>query len=496
MREKHKMSYPPGNREIQSRVRSWGIGLLFVILVTSVAGCFPSAGPSAVPVKPTRVASSVSSTPAGPAPTLTDLPTVPVASTSSGMYGTSQPTPASATPTPAPTLSPTATALATPDLTTEITPTPVPTAVLTKDTIHILLIGADTGSYAPDQNTDVLIVAAINRKTKQVTLLSIPRDLWVYIPTVGYSRINTAHRYGARRKYPGGGPALLIRTIQENLGISIDHWVRVDYQGFAGAVDKLGGIDMLVPCQTNLRYKPPNSATEKEMILEPGMYHMDGATALRYVRTRRGESDFDRAHRQQQFLRAIWAQFKGPGIITKIPGLWAATKDYFKTDMNLGDILALAPVVLDLQRQNIHSRYIGRNETQPWTTPEGWAVLLPITDKIQQVVATLDAPQSTVGAAVSESASIQVSNGTPRAHLAEIAADQLRWNGFTISGTGPADNTDYAHTQIIVFQDRPETLAELVQQFKIKPENVIRQPDPSQPADLQVILGADYDPCP
>jgi LCP family protein required for cell wall assembly len=388
------------------------------------------------------------------------------------------------------------TAFATPDLTAQLTPTPVPTAVLTKDTIHILLIGADTGTYAPDQNTDVLIVVAINRKTKQVSLLSIPRDLWVYIPTVGYSRINTAHRYGARRKYPGGGPALLIRTIQENLGIPIDHWVRVDYQGFAGAVDKLGGIDMLVPCQTNLRYKPPNSATEQEMILEPGFYHMDGATSLRYVRTRRGESDFDRARRQQQFLRAIWDQFKSPDIVTKLPGLWWATKAYFKTDLNLGDILALAPTVLDLQRQNIRSRYIGRSETQDWTTPEGWAVLLPITDKIQQVVANLDAPQPAADAAVSESARIQVSNGTSRAYLAEIAADQLRWNGFTIAGTGPADKTDYAKTQIVVFQDRPETLARLVQQFKVSSENVIHQPDPAQPADLQVILGEDYDPCP
>jgi LCP family protein required for cell wall assembly len=437
-----------------------------------------------------------SAAPEGPPPTLTDLPTVPAAATSGGLYGVPTLMSPSTTPTPAPTLSPTATALATPDMATQLTPTPVPTAVLTKDSIHILLIGADTGSYAPDQNTDVLIVAAINRKTKQVSLLSIPRDLWVYIPTVGYSRINTAHRYGARTKYPGGGPALLIRTIQENLGISIDHWVRVDYQGFAGAVDKLGGIDLLVPCQTNLRYKPPNSSTEKEMILEPGYYHMDGATALRYVRTRRGESDFDRAHRQQQFLRAVWAQFKSSDIITKLPGLWAAMKDYFKTDLGLADVLALAPVVLGLQRQNIHSRYIGRSETQDWTTPEGWEVLLPITDRIQQVVANLDAAQPAGGAAGSEAARLRVSNGTPRAYLAEIAADQLRWNGFTVLDTTPADNTEYAHTQIIVFQDRPETLAQLIAQFKVKPENVIQQLDPSHPVDLQVILGQDYNPCP
>ena len=475
-----------------------GVFLLLMLFVLLIAGCVPASEAPAASAAPTSEPSTVAAAPSS-SPTPTDLPTVPVVSTSTGLHAS--PTPS---PVPATAAGPSSTAVAsspsvtvsTPDLAPQLTPTPVPTAALAKDVVRILLIGADTGSYAPDQNTDVLIVAFINRQTKQVSLLSIPRDLWVYIPTVGYSRINTAHRYGIRSKYPGGGPALLIRTIEENIGISIDHWVRVDYQGFAGAVDELGGIDLLVPCRINLRYKPPASETEQEMILEPGFYHMDGATALRYVRTRRSESDFSRAHRQQQFLKAVWDQFKGTDVITKLPGLWSAMNGNFKTDLNLADILALAPVVLGLQRQNIHSRYIGRSETRPWTTPEGWEVLLPIPDKIQQTVAGLDtAEPAEEDVAAEESARIRVSNGTPHAYRAEVAADLLRWNGLAVSETGQADNTDYAHTQIIVFQDKPETLAQLVQLFKIKPENVIRRLDPSQPVDLQVILGEDYDPC-
>jgi LCP family protein required for cell wall assembly len=371
----------------------------------------------------------------------------------------------------------------------------VPTAALDKDIISILLIGADTGSYVLDQNTDVLIVAVINRSAKQVTLLSIPRDLWVNIPGVGYGRINSAHRWGSRLS-KGGGPDLLIRTIQENLGIPIDHWIRVDYAGFEGAVDKLGGIEIIVPCRTNLQYRATDPKRSDAVILEPGVYHMDGATALRYVRTRRAETDFDRAHRQQQFLKAVWDQFKSPGIILKLPGLWSAMRPYFATDMNLGVILALAPLALELKRTQIRSRYIGRAETQPWITPEGWSVLLPLPDKIQAAVASLYVPaHAGTEQAGSEAARIQVLNGTQRPYLAEIAADQLKWSGLGIRETGPADRADYEATQIIVFNDKPKTVETLLTQLHLKPEAVIIDPDPSQPFDIQVILGADYDPC-
>jgi LCP family protein required for cell wall assembly len=346
-------------------------------------------------------------------------------------------------------------------------------------------------------NTDSLIVAVVNRNTKQVSLLSIPRDLWVFIPTYGYGRINIAHRIGQRGKYPDRqGPGLLMRTIEENLGIPIDHWVRIGYEGFARAVDELGGVDIVVACTVNLRYQPPDSPDEKEMILSPGLHHLDGPTALRYVRTRRGDSDFERAQRQQQFLKAVWYQFKSPETVLKIPGLWSALKGAFATDLQLGDVLALAPVALELEPKQVRSLSIGRGQVQNWTTPNGASVLLPIPEKVQEMVTRLYAPPLSAGAgAASESARIQVRNGTGRTQLSLIAADRLRWEGFSIVDTGPADRNDYKNTQIIVFTDKPEALAELVRLLQVKPANVIQQPDPSQPADLRVILGEDYDPC-
>lgn len=345
-------------------------------------------------------------------------------------------------------------------------------------------------------NTDTIMVAVVNRVTKQVSLLSIPRDLWVYIPTYGWGRINVAHRIGQRFGYPGGGPALLARTIEENLGVPTDHWVRIGYSGFARVVDELGGVDMTVACPVNLRYKPPTSEDEEEMFLQPGVYHMDGATALRYVRTRRNSSDFERARRQQQFLKSVWQQFKSPDIILKIPGLWSAMKGAFHTDLTLGDILALAPIALDLQPQRVRSRYIGSGQVRGWTTSEGMSVLLPIPEKIQAVVESLYAPPSAQrDQAAAEDADIQVLNGTTRPYLAQIAADELRWEGLKISATGLADRADYAKTQIVVYKDKPEALAILTRVLKVKPERIIQQPDPDQSADLLVILGQDYDPC-
>jgi LCP family protein required for cell wall assembly len=376
----------------------------------------------------------------------------------------------------------------------------VPTTALTKDIIHILLIGGDR-NYALDMNTDTLIVAVINRSTKQVSLLSIPRDLWVHIPIYGWGRINIAHRFGARTKYPeGGGPGLLARTIEDNLGVPIDHWVRINYDGFANAVDKLGGVDMLIPCRVNLRYVPPTSEDEPEMFLEAGMHHLDGLTALRYVRTRRGDSDFERSHRQQQFLRAVWHQFKDPDIIPRLPGLWAALKDSYSTDLKLGDVLALAPVALDLQPHRVRSLYIGYGQVEGWTTPDGYRVQVPIPERVEEVVARLYAPPANDDGIAAEAARIRVLNGTDRSQLSLIGADQLRWRGFQVVDTGQADRNNYNRTRIIIYNDKPRAVESLTRLLGVRPKNVLHEPDSGLPegavqADLVVILGADYDPC-
>ena len=466
--------------------RRAGLALVgfFVLLATIVlaAGGELHSAPQEV-VAATDLASST------PTSSPTPSPTVPTA--------TPTPTPTwtpSPSPTATPTITPTPTRTPSPTPTPPPTPTPFPTSIITEDVIHILLIGGDQ-NYVLDQNTDTLIVVVINRETDQVSMLSIPRDLWVYIPEYGYGRINIAQRIGYRLGYePGHGPGLLMRTIEENLGIHIDHWARVSYEGFARAVDELGGVDLLVPCRTNLQYKPPTSETQQEIILEPGLHHLDGATALRYVRTRRGDSDFERAQRQQRFIRAVWDQVKSWDIILRIPGLWSALRGAFQTDLGLGDVLALAPMALNLEPQRVRSLYIGRNQIEYWTTEGGANVLLPIPERIQEVVARLYDPPSAQSEAATK-ALVEVQNGTEKPYLAHIAADQLRWAGFQVTDIGIAERVDYRRTFIYVYKEKPAALTALARLLQVPERNIVRQPDPDQQADMLVILGADYDPC-
>jgi LCP family protein required for cell wall assembly len=459
--------------------------------------------PSATPSSTSAVRATATVTPT-PSSVATDTAVTPATATwTSTAQPTAVPDTATVTSTPRPTALPgtpteTITPSPTPTLTPTplFTPTPLPTVASSADVVNILLVGLDSKRNLRAQNTDVIIVASVNKNTKLVSMLSIPRDLWVYIPTYGWNRINVAHRKGYELGYPGAGPALLMRTIEVNMGLPIDHWIRVDFQGFTRVVDELGGVEMTVACPVNLRYRPPDSEEEEEMILEPGVYHMDGATALRYVRTRRGTSDFDRAGRQHQFLKAMWDQLKAPDLILKIPNLWSALTDSYETDLTLGDVLSLAPIALELQPQRIRSRYIGPSQTTGWVTADGWQVLLPDYERIQRTVASLYAPPSaSEDQAAEEAARIQVRNGTYRFQLAQIGADQLRWHGLHVVDTGLADNPNYSQTQIIVYKDSPKAVELLMSILNVDSQNVIHQPDPNHPADIQVILGNDYDPC-
>ena len=457
-------------------------------LSTATATLGPTRNPTApstrVPVRPSATASRTNSPNSTPSPTLTPWPT---------LTATPMPVAVIAGPTLAPTqtLSPTLTPSLTP--TPQFSPTPQPTAVGSGEWLNILLIGLDSTENLKVQNTDVIIVVSVNKDTKQVSMLSIPRDLWVYIPTYGWSRINTAHKRGFLDKYPGEGPGLLKETIAINLGIPIDRWARIDFEGFTKVVDELGGVDITVACPVNLEYRPDDPGADQ--ILEPGAYHMDGSTALRYVRTRRGGSDFDRARRQQQFLKAMWDRRKNVGL-SNVFGLFSALTGSIKTDLSFGAVWPLVSVALDMQPQRIRSRYIGPSQVKDWTTSEGWQVLLPRMDRIQQVVAGLFAPPSaSEDQAAGEAAQIQVLNGTDRAYLTQVATDELRWHGLSATPAGPAGRSDYARTQIIVFKDKPQAQEVLAQVLGVKPKDIIRQPDPNQAIDLQVILGNDYDPC-
>jgi LCP family protein required for cell wall assembly len=413
--------------------------------------------------------------------------------------------------TPAPTGTPTARPALDPTLggagiSPLLTPeTPVPSAVpeleLDEDVVNVLLMGRDVTAQntSSGYRTDVIIIASINKRSGSVLLLTIPRDLFVWIPGWTMQRINTAAGHGDSVEYPGGGPALLQQTILYNLGIPTHYWVRVDFDGFRQVVDTVGGVDVPVSCAIQdwrLKERGLDQQVEENWELYTvwaGVKHMDGDLALWYSRTRRlTGGDFDRSRRQHQVLRAIFDKALSLDALAHAPELYAQYTEFVDTDMSLGDALQFAPVAARLDRSQIKSRFIGPGYVTGWRTPLGAAVLLPRYDAIAGLLEEAFSPP-TANRAAREAPSVLVSNGTNWDDLDELAADNLQWSGIR-PVILPADRQDYRNTIIYDYTTsaKGSALSVLQKVFKVDEENIVHQPDPESPYPFYVILGDDY----
>src|SRR5574338_1255725 len=242
-----------------------------------------------------------------------------------------------------------------------------------QETVNFLLIGSDRrpgGSF----RTDTMVIAILRPNEGQVSLISIPRDLWVSIPGWENQRINTAYQHGISVGYPGGGSGLLKDTIQYNLGIRIDHTAMVEFDGFRQIVDTLGGVDVPVACAyTDWRLIDPSFDPENENNWElyttgPGLVHMDGDLALWYARSRQKSNDFDRGRRQQEVLRALFSQALQAGTLKRIPELYNDLKSTVETDLGLVDLLQLSLYAPKLSSADIRSYYIRPPYVNSWIT--------------------------------------------------------------------------------------------------------------------------------
>src|SRR5688572_19103945 len=173
--------------------------------------------------------------------------------------------------------------------------------------INVLLLGSDARPGESDiSNTDTMILLSFDPQNRTVGLLSLPRDLWVPIPGFGYeTRINTAFPLGETYGYEGGGAQLAKDTVSSFIGQPVQYYARVNFQGFVELVDMIGGVDIVVPFTIHDDEYPTDDYGVETFYLEAGQQHLDGATALKYVRTRNVDDDYGRASRQQQVIRAV-----------------------------------------------------------------------------------------------------------------------------------------------------------------------------------------------
>jgi LCP family protein required for cell wall assembly len=379
---------------------------------------------------------------------------------------------------------------------------PDPSIDLTSNgTVTFLLLGSDKRPGQTYFRTDTIIIVVIRPGTGQVALISVPRDLYVYIPTVGMDRINAAYEYGEMPKYnyPGGGFALLKDTIQYNLGLRIDHLAIVDFDGFSRIVDTLGGIDVPVFCPyTDWHLIDPSLDPNDEnnwslYTVGPGVVHMDGALALWYARSRKRSSDFDRGRRSQEVLRALYTQALKTNSISKIPELYNDFSSSIITDLTLPTLLQLAPLALHLTNADIRSFYIGKDLVTSWMTPGGASVLLPNGPAIQSMLqqALAFAPRTTDV----QPLTVEVRNGTSNPGWDSLAAERLNYVGYNTS-LAPADRQDYPNSLLYDLSINPDLtiISSMLNVLSLPSEAFVSAP---MQADINYILivGADYQPC-
>lgn len=193
---------------------------------------------------------------------------------------------------------------------------------------NIVVLGVDERPSEGDVGrSDTLFVVMFDQKSKNISLLSIPRDTRVRIPGYGWDKINHAYAYGGRE--------LTQKTVEELLGIRIDNYVMVDFSGFKGLVDAIGGIDINV--EKDMYYFDDWDGFKID--LKKGMQHMDGETAIQYVRYRDEEGDIGRIRRQQHFIMAVYDKITSADMLLHVPGLTKQLTTMVKTNLPIGDMM-------------------------------------------------------------------------------------------------------------------------------------------------------------
>ena len=475
----------------------WRISIITALLL---AGCGSNAPePPSLPFAMVTSAPNPSPTPTPFQPILwtpTSSPLSPPVTVLSGDEGSSSPTatPFALTQTEVPTIDPNF-------LINTVAPLPTidPSFANGQETINFLLIGSDKRS-GTSFRTDTMVVAILRPDEGQVSLISIPRDLWVSIPGWDNNRVNTAYQHGISVGYPGGGPGLLKDTIQYNLGIRIDHTAMVDFDGFRKIVDTLGGVDIPVSCPytdwklIDPSYNPENENNWFLYTVNPGVIHMDGDLALWYARSRQKSSDFDRGRRQQEVLRAIFTQALRAGTLTRIPELYNNVKDSVETDLGLGDILQLALYAPKMTNADIRSYYIRPPYVTSWITSGGAYVLSPNQELLSQLLTEALTPSTRT--VQRQAITIEVMNGTSIPGYEELASTRLNYAGFETKIV-PTDRQDYAYSVLIdksAVQDH-STSDTILNVLGMLPGSLIPSPDANSSEGYLLILGYDYQPC-
>lgn len=379
--------------------------------------------------------------------------------------------------------------------------------------VNILLMGRGGGSHEAPDLTDTLMVASIDPVNHTSTLLSVPRDLWVDVPSQGAMKINAAWETGEFRYLgkvaPGSTDKNAIQagfdevdqTVENVLGITINYNMMVNFQAFQQAVDTVNGVSVNVP--TDL--VDPTMAWENagsSVLAKAGQQNFDGKHALIYVRSRETTSDFARSQRQRSVMLALKSKVVTLGTLSsplKISGLMNAFGNNVQTDLSLSNASRLYTITKGINDSKVASIGLADGSNSFVTTANmgGQSVVVPkaglftYTDIQNYVRSQLKDPYIT-----KENAKVLVLNGTSSPGLATAKAAELKTYGYNVIGTGDAPGNSWPQTTLVNLSKSTKpnkyTKHYLEQRYNVTAVNAL--PDKSiqtNGADFVIIVGND-----
>lgn len=240
--------------------------------------------------------------------------------------------------------------------------------------------------------TDTLLLASIDQRARTVSLLSIPRDLYVEIPGFRPGRINTAFVLGAQRGDAAEGARLAMETVSRNLGVAINHYVLVDFDTVIRLIDELGGVTIEVPYAIDDPTFPDGNYGYDPLYIRAGVQEMDGVLALKYMRTRHQDNDFNRSKRQQQVILALRDRLLNgeSGSLNERTGLLLnELRSGLYTSLSSNDLLGIAAAGVALASFEVRTAVLDYDYVSSYTTAGGGSVLLLRPSEVGQLMREL-----------------------------------------------------------------------------------------------------------
>jgi len=328
--------------------------------------------------------------------------------------------------------------------------------------INILVLGTDERpNEGAAHRTDTIILATLDQESQTAGMLSIPRDLYVPLASTGITtKINLAYGLGEEENYPGGGPQLIMDTVSTIVGEPINYYVRVNFDGFVQIVDLIGGIDINVPKTIHDDDFP--TATEgitETFHLDAGFQHLDGATALKYSRTRNVDDDYGRSGRQQDVIRAVLDKVRSaemiPTLLANAPALLNTLRTTVDTNVPIDKLVELATWINENPPREFRQLVLDSRYGEETYSPEGMWILVPDRQKVRAAVSTFfTPPAATPGAAGTgivdpSMVHLEVLNGTGVPGMAAKTRDLLSTKGWVVVSIGDADRGNYTQSVLI-----------------------------------------------